>query len=265
MPNYSDGFLKVVDELFREMNELVPSALYQPAQVVQISGRISGTAFFPGGCGLYLEERDRNAVKFPVGGVMILGHNFDCETGFQKSLENGKEDLKGRGTWRPLLKLLKDAGIPAPEGCFFTNAFMGLCERDDPETYNGRKHPAFRAGCLKLLKVQIKTQRPRLILTLGPKVPPLLAAASPDLQEWNGRPRKSSCDPELHLEDLDRAPIFYDARIDLDDGSFHTAVITAVAHPSHPNSWRRKPLGFPEGRDGEMKLIRVGWDASLFT
>ena len=123
-------------------------------------------------------------------------------------------------------------------------------------------HPAFRAGCLKLLKVQIKTQRPRLFLTLGPKVPPLLAAASPDLQEWNGRPRKSSCDPELHLEDLDRAPIFYDARIDLDDGSFHTAVITAVAHPSHPNSWRRKPLGFPEGRDGEMKLIRVGWDAS---
>ena len=261
MPNYSDGFLEVVDGLFREMNELVPSALYHPAQVVQISGLILGTAFFPGGYGLYLEERDRNAVKFPFGGVMILGHNFDSETGFTQSLKRGKENLN-KGTWGSLRRLLKGAGVPDDE-CFFTNAFMGLCEGDDNKKYKGRGNPDFRAGCLKFLKAQIRIQRPRLILTLGLKVPPLLAAASTDLSEWRGHLSRRSCDPELHLKDLDRAPIFNKARIGMNDGSFHTAVVTAIAHPSdRRNGENREPSGFPPKKTVETELIRAGWEVS---
>jgi hypothetical protein len=222
-------------------------------------GRIKGTAFFPGGSGLYLEQRDRNIVEFPFGGVMILGHNFDSETGFQKSLSNGSENLAS-GTWRSLLDLLKTASIPLEE-CFFTNAFMGLCQGDDNKRYLGRGDPQFRAACLEFLKAQIKMQRPRLILALGLHVPPLLASASYDLTDWTGQCKGRSFDPELHLKDIDRAPIFREARFDFGDGSFHTSAVTVIAHPSdRRNSEKRAPSGFLSGRAGEAELIRSGWE-----
>ena len=98
MPSSS---IEVVDLLFRKMNELVPSSVY-PGHVLQITERINGTAFFPGGCGLYCKERDRDEDDFPFGGAMILGHNFDSEAGFKKSLENGEETLTS-GTWQSIL------------------------------------------------------------------------------------------------------------------------------------------------------------------
>jgi hypothetical protein len=82
--------IEVVDRLFIRIDELVPAALY-PDHVLQIPGRINGTGFFPGGSGLYLEERNRDLVEFPFGGVMILGHNFDSESGFKKSLKRGRK------------------------------------------------------------------------------------------------------------------------------------------------------------------------------
>lgn len=175
--------IEIVDSLISTMNELVLLALY-PAHVLPIPGRIEGTAFSPGGTGLYSEARDRRAVEFPRNGAMILGHNFDSEVGFRKSFANGRENLNV-GTWRSLLDLLKDAGIPT-EKCFFTNAFMGLCEGEDNKKYLGRSDASFRAACLEFLKAQIRVQQPRLILALGLHVPPLLASASDDLNGWVG-------------------------------------------------------------------------------
>src|SRR5438309_495401 len=100
-------FIEFVDRLFIRMDQLVPAALY-PDHVLQIPARINGTGFFPGGSGVYLEERDRNLVEFPFGGVMILGHNFDSEFGFQNSLQRGKEKLTS-GTWRSMIGLLEAA------------------------------------------------------------------------------------------------------------------------------------------------------------
>jgi hypothetical protein len=63
-----------------EMNVLVPSGLY-PAGVVPVPDvRIKGPAFFPGGSGLYLEGGDTATPRtstFPIGCVMVVGHNFD--------------------------------------------------------------------------------------------------------------------------------------------------------------------------------------------
>jgi hypothetical protein len=204
---------------------------------------------------LHFENRDLNSVEFPFGGVMILGHNFDSEAGFKKSFATGKEQLT-TGTCGPLLKLL--GAVPIPPGqSFFTNAFMGLCEGSDNMKYKGRSDPTFRAACLSFLKFQIEIQRPRFILTLGLHVPPLLACASSDLRAWKGKTKAGSCDPKLFLKDLDAAPMFNAARIELDDGSVHTAVVTAIAHPSDGrNGARRTPKAF----DGEMDLIREGWE-----
>ena len=134
LKNMPTPFHEFVDRLFTKMDELVPAALY-PTHVLQIPRLINGTAFFPGGSGLYLKERDRNIVEFPFGGVMVLGHNFDSESGFRKSIERGEEILT-TGTWGPILALLQEASIPVGQ-CFFTNAFMGLCEEDNSKKYRG--------------------------------------------------------------------------------------------------------------------------------
>ncbi|MGI8741770.1 MAG: hypothetical protein ACR2NN_04205 [Bryobacteraceae bacterium] len=81
-----------VDRLFTKMNELIDPKAYPP-HVVPIKERIKGTAFFPGGSGLYLKGRELHGARFPFGGVMVLGHNFDAEIGFKKSYDNGEEDL----------------------------------------------------------------------------------------------------------------------------------------------------------------------------
>lgn len=135
-----------------------------------------GTAFFPGGSGLYLEPNSETSdpSKTRFGGVMILGHNFDSELGFQGSFERKKEILT-KGTWLGVLKRLKDVPIPLAQ-CFFTNAFMGLSEGAKSTNYHGRGDPRFRAACALFLKAQIEAQKPRLIVPLGPQVPPLLAS-----------------------------------------------------------------------------------------
>ena len=240
------------------MDELVPPALY-PSGVPQLNGFITmGTAFFPGGCGLHLEGRSPDEAEFPIGGLMVLGHNYDSEIGFAKSLKNVGEAV-GKGTWGSLLKMFGEARIPLDE-CFFTNAFMGLCKGSDNKSYRGRNDPNFRAACLNFLKAQIEFQRPRLILTLGVKVPPLLAAASEDLKAWNGHEKRRSCDREIRLTELDSKPIFEKATFVLDDGSTHVCTVTAIAHPSdRRNGARRLPIGFPRGIDGEIELVRAGW------
>ena len=60
----------------------------------------------------------------PIGGSIIVGHNFDSEAGFQRSYHHAGESLKS-ATWRNLLAFLEQVGI-SPEQCFFTNAYVGL-------------------------------------------------------------------------------------------------------------------------------------------
>jgi hypothetical protein len=57
-----------------------------PKGVVQMNGRIGGTAFFPGGAGLWNTRPGEPLPPMPMGGVMVLGHSFDCETSFIASL-----------------------------------------------------------------------------------------------------------------------------------------------------------------------------------
>lgn len=44
-----------------------------PSGAIPVPEAIAGTAFFPGGHGLWMEE---GAPSFPVGGIMVLGHDF---------------------------------------------------------------------------------------------------------------------------------------------------------------------------------------------
>ena len=253
-------FSEIVVRLNRTLVELVPSYLY-PSKVIQIQGpKIAGTAFFPGGSGLYLEGRDSASVSFPVGGVMIVGHNFDSEFGFKNSLDRGREILT-KGTWPGLLKRLNCAGIPLCE-CFFTNAFMGLCEGKANKGYKGRTDYRFRTACAAMLKAQVQTQKPTLIVTLGLKAPPLLASLSADLNAWQGRLKQSSCDPKLTTKDINKSPILT-GRFEFEDGSEHRSVVVPITHPSDERNVKlRRPTEFSYGLPGEIELIREGWNRS---
>jgi hypothetical protein len=49
----------------------------------------------------------------PIGGCLIIGHNFDSEAGFQRAINHAGENLKS-ATWRNLLAFLKQVEI-SPE------------------------------------------------------------------------------------------------------------------------------------------------------
>ena len=61
--------------LWRLQRRVAPN----PTNVVPVPAPIQGTAFFPGGFGLWREDVSRPLPAWPLGGVMILGHDFHSE------------------------------------------------------------------------------------------------------------------------------------------------------------------------------------------
>jgi len=128
----------------------------------------------------------------PVGGVMILGHDFHSETAFAETLKHAAEvefDPDGVArprvpTWANLLPMLRDFGI-SPDRCFFTNAYMGL--RVGAKTtgrFAGSRDPKFVARCQEFFLKQVEAQQPRVILALGAWVPRFLAPMADQLGDW---------------------------------------------------------------------------------
>ena len=60
-----------------------------PAGVVAVPQPIPGTAFFPGGYGLWRPDASEPLPPFPKRGVMVLGHDFDSQSGYRESLARG--------------------------------------------------------------------------------------------------------------------------------------------------------------------------------
>ena len=166
-----------VERLFRSLKTVEP----YPEGVVPIPERLPGTAFFPGGMGLW-HPNEGDPPPMPIGGVMVLGHDFYSEAGFRRFVARG-ESTKGP-TWRNLLALLARVGL-GPERCFFTNAYMGLrAGSQNTGRFPGARDPGFVGRCRDFLAEQLRAQKPRLVLTLGSHVPAVLAPLSKDLSPW---------------------------------------------------------------------------------
>jgi uracil-DNA glycosylase len=193
-----------------------------PAGVVPTNGRIQGTAFFPGGSGLWATRAGQPLPPMPIGGVMVLGHNFDSEKGFADSRARGIEHINGP-TWGTLRKLFNCAGIPM-ERCFFTNAFVGLKAGSDPNgAFPGAQDRDFVRRCQNFLLEQICMQQPQLILTLGVHAPQVLAPLSPELASvW----KRSSTFRELDDRSAALvAPVHFHA-------VRYPVAVAALTHPS---------------------------------
>jgi hypothetical protein len=162
--------------------EHAPSAGYPPG-VLPVPEPIPGTAFLPGGYGLWNPTGSRVLPPFPFGGVMILGQDFHSKAGYLASLACGAESSK-QPTWRNLIALLSDVELE-PSHCFFTNVFMGLRAGDATTgPFPGASDPNFVTYCRHFLVRQLQAQRPSLVVTLGTHVPEFLAPLSPELAPW---------------------------------------------------------------------------------
>jgi hypothetical protein len=223
-----------------------------PDGVCEVPELISGRAFFPGGYGLWGTKRGSPPPEFPVGGIMVLGQDFDTKAGYKKSQESGGE-RDSMPTWHNLRKLLDSGGV-AQERCFFTNLYMGL-RSDKPNTgpFPGAKNKQFVEHCECFLRQQIRAQRPSLILTLGVHVPHAIGKLSPQLEKWaEGR----------GLKYIDKVGPLKEGVIFSEIEDFQTTVV-ALTHPSlyHANVRHRQYNGLV-GKDAERALLRSGLEAA---
>lgn len=231
-----------VDYLFSRLKDLD-----YPDGLVAVSEVMRGTAFFPGGYGLW-RRVGGHLPRMPLGEVMVLGQDFGKTKDYQEALRIGHE-LDISTTWRHLCPLLRDARI-SPECCFFTNAYMGLrTGRSSTGPSPGTKHQGFRKWCRSFLREQLSAQKPRLLLVLGLEAAGLIASVSPDLHAWSKR-------GHLAWRDL------YDAGVlkrGVDFGYGATVTVVALLHPSGyglGNNLGRRRYGKSTGRNAELALLR---------
>jgi hypothetical protein len=152
----------VVADLFKMMESTVTA--YGPG-AVKVHRRVDGTAFFPGGIGLWrgLEPQGSAPSHFPRCPIMILGHNFDKVAGLDASWRRGVE-VMGGATWLILRRYLETAKVDKLD-CFFTNVFVGLQPDKSPGKVNAGEE--YFEQCRDFLRQQIARVKPRLVATLG--------------------------------------------------------------------------------------------------
>jgi Uracil DNA glycosylase superfamily len=152
----------VLDELRRKMDEIITS---YPPHIYKIEAPfVVGTAFFPGGCGLWcgLAPFAPAPQRFPETPVMFVGHNYAGAEAFRRLRAKGGE---GGFWWRDIvLPLLLEAGID-PTQAFFTNALMGLKDGASLGSMNASRQ--FEAECALFLREQIEIVRPSVVIAFG--------------------------------------------------------------------------------------------------
>ena len=230
-----------LDHLRRQVGSITT----YPNKVFPVPEPIPGLAFFPGGSGLWQDDPASDPADIPVGGVMVVGHNFDSYLGYKRSFDKKEENRKGP-TWRPLIALLTRANVDLKQ-CFFTNFFMGLIE-EGPSVgaFPGAKDPEFVALCRTLLLEQIRIQKPAYILTLGIHVIPFVATSALELAPWAN---------VKNLMDMDERNVGLVPRVLFREAA-HACPVVALTHPCmrHLNIGRRRYNELP-GDKAELAMI----------
>ncbi len=158
--------IDVVQQLLDEMNRLVtdyPKGLQMTGRSVK--DLIAGTAFFPGGSGLWRGNQSGGPLPeyFPEQPVMFVGHNFDSVDAYQRALL--LKGLVDSTFWQNLKGFLERAGPLDPSDCFFSNALMGL----KPDKPDGPMPDCegYRPQCQRFLVMQFAIVKPKAVVTLG--------------------------------------------------------------------------------------------------
>jgi hypothetical protein len=196
-------------------------------------------AFFPGGSGLF----DGPEANVPVGGVIVLGTNFGSKGDFIKA--DGtlvrSDETHTSPTWTGLRRMFAPQTHIEFSRCFFTNAWPFLHE--GPSNDTGPLIPAWLSDeslmkeCSLLFRETLSMMQPNLIVGLGGAAAFLGHFWPDELGAWQDK----------KLSSIDTKPI---AKVEFDGAGI---VCTAITHPSHSNSWRRR-LPYQDTR-GEIRLL----------
>jgi uracil-DNA glycosylase len=226
--------IAIFERLWQEMRSAVSPF---PEGIADVPEPIRGTAFFPGGLGLWLHENGLG--ESPIGQIMIVGQDFNSEGVYEQARRDGTE-VGSSATWKALQKLLPASGISLSQ-CFFTNLYMGLRKGgSEAGTFPGARDRRFVQRCLAFFIKQLEVVRPKLILTLG--VEPFRVLAN-HLFNVPVAKTLSAC------VDIYRS-------LPLAHGS---VTVVALTHPSFydANVWRRK-YGRLSGAEAEKAMIADG-------
>jgi uracil-DNA glycosylase len=235
--------LHPIDRLFTKLKDIAP----YPDGVVPVPPRLEGPGFFPGSAGLWGAKPHHPLPPMPMGGVMILGHDWGSECDYAQDLATHGELLHSP-TSRTLLWLLEQVPIPV-HACFFTNVYMGLRAGNAKITgrFPGARSPHFVHQCQTFLVKQIAAQRPHLIVTLGVHVPAVIAPLSAELAGW------AHC---KSFQALDRhgppliPTVYFPEPIN---------VSTTMAALTHPSLWHRcvreRRYGTLQGKEAELQML----------
>lgn len=229
-----------------------------PKGVAPMPRYLGGPGFFPGGTGLTDAAVEGPLPPWPLSGVMIVAHNFDCEAGYARAL-NMPPLAHARDisvTRRTLDRLLTEAGIPL-EQCFYTNAYVGLKEGDNSVgVFPGSHNEDFVRRCQDFLLAQVQLQQPQLMLSLGGDVLRFLArweSVHGLYRAWAGARTTRNLDvrgtalvPDIHFPHVP-----------------HPTTVVALTHPAIWASnvrWRCYSSGDTtyEGAAAEKALLRDG-------
>ncbi len=219
-----------VAELRRKLTAIEPC----PEGAYSFQGRplMTGTAFFPGGDGLWKSDR-RVAPALPAGGVLFLGSDFGDVYSYQHKFRDDESD---GATWRGLRKLLHLAEIRY-EQIFCTNAWP--CLRAGASAIKGgvpaSRDREFTQRCEVFFSATLDLMRPRLVVPLGLKPTAFLSFLGPGGPWPWGRANS--------WQIIDETPIW--RREDF--------TVVPIVHPSMPNRRHRKHANTI---DAEAELIR---------
>ncbi len=103
---------RTADVVSQLLDEMARSVVTYPSEVGRTGRRlkdlIDGTAFFPGGAGVWRGARNGGPLpeQFPVAPVMFVAHNFDSAKAYSESIVSRGEVESP--FWRD--RLLPDAG-----------------------------------------------------------------------------------------------------------------------------------------------------------
>jgi hypothetical protein len=203
MPNEKISMrTRSVDELFRAMKRVVTTypcganadgSKWGVRSIQEPFPYLKGTAFFPGGYGVWRADATMPAPSIPVDGTMFVGHNFDgTESEAKKDDGPNRIDELDSDTWQGMLAILGDLELKiAYDRCFFTNALMG--ERigeaaGSVRVGRGADGRRYLHQCEAFLRLQIRWTRPRVLVVLGAQTIDRFRAISHDLHlAWRGR------------------------------------------------------------------------------
>ena len=128
---------------------------YPDNKILPISKKVDGTAFFPGGEGIW--ENSNEEID-----VLVLGQDFGTKAYYDKILADETVKDTDCPTWINMLTLFNKVGIKT-ERCFFSNVFMGVRVEDNMIGPLIRKTPEYddyRTQSIDFLKKQIPNINP---------------------------------------------------------------------------------------------------------